>query len=271
MVQFKVLRWTPSTDTARDSAWIGYAQTVNLTADNPAARLRAILEGLRTQAPRDSSGAALARVLGVHPEQTTTLITAVAKAIELSDRAQRAVVDANLADPVTLKWVAPVTAALTKLADLNGPLRLVMHRLDDAALLSLQACERAIETAPAPSRTETHIAEAIALTDELLSAIHDADFDPAAHELMVRHVLALQQALKLYAVVGDSGIYDALLSTLAALGVSTSPDAHRESWYQRFKERIATIADLMTVGQGLANGVSQTMAQLPPGANPFGF
>lgn len=228
-----------------------YAEKMTVTADNPAARLRTLLAALRAQPARATSGEAWAEVLGINNEPTL-LIHGLAKAIELSDRAQRIARDEGLNSTVMLRWVAPVTAALTHLADLDAPLRLVINLLDDSTMLSLQACEEAITSAAAEPPARAHLAEAVRLTDAILVEIANADLDSASRELIARHILALQQALKLYTVVGDTGLYDAMLSAMAALGVvDREAETQRQGWSTRIAGWLAVIADIVTVGQGL--------------------
>jgi hypothetical protein len=243
---------------------------MNPESENPAGRLRSVLENLRVQPPSLTAAEGWANILGVSQNDTASIILALGKTIELSERAQRALLDANIATEVTQKWVTAFEMAISQSADLRRPLRLSVLHLTDAAMLSLQACEDSLVQHSSTPVSDNHINEAIRLTDLLLHELHEANLESRAHEMMTRHILALQQSLKLYPVVGPDGIYDEILASMAALSVVMRPNDPSMPWYQRFKTWMTEIGDWLSLGQTITEDVTQVVQTLPPGVSPFG-
>jgi hypothetical protein len=217
--------------------------------ENPAQRLNVILGLLANQSPQAPVRQGLSDILGLQSDDTPELILGVAAIIELSHT-----IEARVANSPSLerrsRWIEPVRKALIALTQLDQPLNRVTLNITDAVRLSLEVCE---ELFPATVDNETisqeRIAKAVQLADRILDELSAAGLEQAAHELLVRHVLALQNALKLYKVVGHSGLYDAILSTHAALLVSAGGNT-KAPWYRHIRETISTLADLVQIGNG---------------------
>lgn len=236
---------------------------MNPPADNPATRLRIVLEALQSQPRQRSLREAWAAVFAMDADDTRAIIVGVAEVAELVQHLQTTLTANRNGSPITLRWIQPVSEAIAQSVELDLPLSTALHHLDELTMLSLTECELLFPAPPATGFKNLNLQRATALIDDLLDALNDADIEPSAHEMLVRHILALQHALKLYSVVGDAGLYDALLSTVGALGIGIPASERKKSWFQRLTATLSLLADAVTVAPAIAAGSADLIAFLP--------
>ena len=240
----------------------------SIPTENPAAVLHRSLVLFRSQPRRTSNRDAWAVVFKVHPSETGLLIVGLARLIERSDQVQSLVAFAT-PSALALRWVDPVSESLAHSAELSQQATLAQKLLDETCMLSLEACASAIGRGDCAEPSANQVQLALQLTDELLMAISQADLPFEAYSLMMRHVLALQQALKLLPVVGMDGLYDAMLTAVEDLEHSVVRSQLSTPWYQKLRSVLATIAQTLTLGNEVVDEASKVIHALPPGSNPF--
>ena len=240
----------------------------SIPTENPAVLLHRSLTLFRSQPRRTSNRDAWAIVFKVHPSETGLLIVGLAKLIGRSDQVQ-SLLAFSTPSALTTRWVGPVSESLAHSAELSQQATLAQKLLDESCMLSLEACAAAIGRGDCAEPSADQIQLALQLTDELLMAISQSGMPFEAYSLMMRHMLALQQALKLLPVVGMDGLYDAMLAAVQALEQPAVRSQLRTPWHQKLRSALATIAQTLTLGNTVIDEASKVIHALPPGSNPF--
>lgn len=216
--------------------------------DTVAGRLHAVLLDLRSW-NNTSLGVAWAEVLGVDRADHATLLHGISLVLAMPEQVEstlRGLPDAN--HDLLLRWKTKVAAGLAHAHQLETATSSLTAQYDDATLLSLEHAADTIARAREPLHLEAErAATAEKMVVELLDALEGLDAPDVVRDMLVRHALRLQNALRLYRVSGPEAVKEALVDATAALAVATTGETDDRPAVHRFGAVLGYVADSLSV------------------------
>jgi len=216
--------------------------------DTTAGRLHQILVNLRVTSASPLVEA-WSNVLGVDVKDRAAILRGISLVVAMPDAIEetvRSLPDVN--HDLLLRWRPKVSHAMGIAHHLEQQATQLTAQYDDATLLSL---EHAADTI-ARVRPTLHLEPDRAVTaddkiSELLDALESLDATDEVRQMLVRHALRLQGALRLYRVSGPEAVKDALVDATAALAVATTGQDDDRPAVRLFGGLIGYVADSLQI------------------------